>query len=381
MRPIDLIQPGWIALGPGAARRCPSWLEARSKRRVLVVSSPETRPLAEAIFAGWDAGEVAIHDGVRGEPDLETFHAALNTARSFAPDAVVGVGGGSALDVAKLVAALCGGGQIIDEVFGIGLLAGSALTLVCIPTTAGTGSEVSPNAILIDRAARLKRGVISPWLAPDAAYVDAELMLQLPPAITAYTGLDALTHCIEAFANRHAHPAVDLYALEGIRLIGANLERAVRDGADLEAREALARASLYGGLCLGPVNTAAVHALAYPLGGEFGVPHGLSNAVLLVSVLRFNLDAAPERYAAVATALGAAPEATPRLTAAVGFERLEALCRSVGVPPGLAALGIPREAIPRMAESALTVTRLLRNNPRDVSLADAVRIYEAAYGA
>ncbi len=381
MHAVDLLQPGWISLGPGAARRCPSWLEKRGKRRVFVVSSPETRPLAEAVFAGWGGGEAAIYDGVRGEPDIETFRAALAAARSFSPDAVAGVGGGSALDAAKLVAALCRGGQDIEEVFGIGLLAGRALTLVCIPTTAGTGSEVSPNAILIDRGARLKRGVISPWLVPDAAFVDAELMLGLPPAITAYTGLDALTHCIEAYANRHAHPAVDVFALEGIRLIGAHLERAVRDGADLEAREALARGSLYGGLCLGPVNTAAVHALAYPLGGEFGVPHGLSNALLLVSVLRFNLQAAPERYAAIAVALGVEPEAAPQLTAVAGFERLEALCRAVGVPSGLAALGIPREAIPRMAESALTVTRLLRNNPREVSRADAEAIYEAAYGA
>ncbi len=379
MRIVELLQPGTVLLGPGAARRCPQWLAARGLRRVFLVVSPETLPFAGRVFASGDI-RLEVFDGVRAEPDLETFRCALEAARRAAPEAVVGLGGGSVLDVAKLVAALFDGRQSLEEAFGIGRLLKRALPLACLPTTAGTGSEASPNAVLLDPQAKLKKAVISPWLMPDAAFVDAELAVTLPPEVTAYTALDALTHCIETFANRNAHPAVDLYAREGIRLIAAHLERAFRNGADLEARDALARASFYGGLCLGPVNTAAVHALAYPLNGEFHLPHGLSNALLLGPVLRFNLEAAPERYAQVALALGVEPGPSARATALAGLQLLDALCRAVGIPRSPAELGIPRQAIPRMAEAALTITRLLANNLREVTRADAEAIYQEAFG-
>ena len=202
---------------------------------------------------------------------------------------------------------------------------GRELPLVCLPTTAGTGAEVSPNAILLDEADELKKGVVSPHLVPDAAFVDPLLTISVPPAVTAATGLDALTHCIEAYANKFAHPIVDTYALQGIRLISANLVRAVRNGNDIEARAALALGSLYGGLCLGPVNTAAVHALAYPLGGRFHIAHGVSNALLLPHVLRFNFSAAPERYAEIAVALGVARNGSDLGTAEQGVEFLSQL--------------------------------------------------------
>ncbi len=189
------------------------------------------------------------------------------------------------------------------------------MPLVCLPTTAGTGAEVSPNAILLDEADELKKGVVSPHLVPDAAFVDPLLTISVPPAVTAATGLDALTHCIEAYANKFAHPIVDIYALQGIKLISANLVRAVRNGGDIEARAALSLGSLYGGLCLGPVNTAAVHALAYPLGGRFHIAHGVSNALLLPHVLRFNFSAAPERYAEISAALGVARNGSALTTA------------------------------------------------------------------
>ena len=220
---------------------------------------------------------------------------------------------------------------------------------------------------------------VSSYLVPDAAFVDPRLTLTVPPAVTAATGLDALTHCIEAYANKFAHPIVDIYALEGIRLISANLVRAVRDGADIEARAALSLGSLYGGLCLGPVNTAAVHALAYPLGGQFHVAHGISNALLLPHVLRFNFAAAPERYAAMARAFGVQRNGSDLTTAEHGVEFLSQLSRDCGVPQKLSDLKIPREAIPDMAKAAMQVTRLLRNNPRPLTELDARAIYEAAY--
>jgi alcohol dehydrogenase class IV len=283
------------------------------------------------------------------------------------------------MDVAKLVAALARSTQRVEEVFGIDLLQNRALPLVCLPTTAGTGAEVSPNAILLDETDELKKGVISPHLVPDAAIVDPLLTVSVPPAVTAATGLDALTHCIEAYANKFAHPTVDLYALQGVRLISANLVRAVQDGGNLEARANLALGSLYGGLCLGPVNTAAVHALSYPLGGRFHVAHGISNAVLLPPVLEFNLSQAPERYADVAVALGVERNGSATSTAQRGVQRVIELSQACHIPQRLSELGIPREAIPSMAESAMKVTRLLKNNLRSLTEQDAIGIYDAAY--
>jgi alcohol dehydrogenase class IV len=233
--------------------------------------------------------------------------------------------------------------------------------------------------VLLDDTAQLKKAVISPHLVPDAAFVDPRLTLTVPPPVTAATGMDALTHCIEAYANNFAHPIVDVYALEGIRLISANLLRAVRNGADVDARTRVLLGSLYGGLCLGPVNTAAVHALSYPLGARFHVAHGVSNAVLLPHVLRFNLSAAPERYREIAVALGANGTSGVPASAESGVAHVAELSKACGVPQRLADLNIPGQAIPEMAKSAMQVTRLLKNNVRPLTETDAARIYEASY--
>jgi alcohol dehydrogenase class IV len=316
--------------------------------------------------------------GVPPEPTTSCCEQLRARAREFAPDLVLAIGGGSVLDVAKLVAALHDRPEPVSTFYGINVLVGRRTALTCIPTTAGTGSEVSPNALLFDEAAVAKKAVISPALVPDAAIVDPQLMLTLPPALTATTGLDALTHCLEAYTNRVSHPAVDLHALEGVRLIGANLPQAVANGSDLNARTAVALGSLYGGLCLGPVNTAAVHALAYPLGGEFHLAHGLSIALLLPHVTRFNASAASDRHAALARALGVT-SSNDASAAAELPDRLEQLVAACRIPRGLSACGISRDAFPRMAQSALQVTRLLKNNPREVSYDDAIRIYENAF--
>jgi alcohol dehydrogenase class IV len=381
MRTVRLLQPKKIVFGRDCATQCVDDVLALGLSRVFIVTSPPivglVEPLADALKKGGAC--VVIYSEIATEPAIATFEATLEAARRAEPDAVIGLGGGSAMDVAKLVAALYDGQQSVRDVFGIEKLASRTLYLACLPTTAGTGSEVSPNAILLDETDELKKGVVSPFLVPDAAYVDPMLTVTLPPAVTAATGLDALTHCIEAYANRFAHPMVDLYTLEGIRLIGANLLRAVEKGNDLEARTNMALGSLYGGLCLSPVNTAAVHALAYPLGGEFHVAHGVSNAVLLPPVLEFNLPAAPERYAEIALAMGAEGGASPLETAQRGLDKMRELSRRCGIPAGLSELGVPAEAIPRMAQSAMKVTRLLKNNLRELTAADAEAIYRAAY--
>jgi len=201
----------------------------------------------------------------------------------------------------------------------------------------------------------------------------------MPAPVTAATGFDALTHCIEAYTNRFSHPAVDVYALDGIRLIAAHIAQAVACPGDLDTREAMALASLYGGLCLGPVNTAGVHALAYPLGGRFHVAHGLSNALLLPYVFAFNIPACPRRHADVALALGLVPARSDEETAWLGVERIEELARHCDLKLGLRAHGIAKDAIIEMSPSAMTVTRLLKNNPRDIALEDAEFLYRCAF--
>jgi alcohol dehydrogenase class IV len=378
---VTLLQPARIVFGNGCASQCAEFLAQRGVKRVLLVSSSPVLPTLGAVTAALKKCGVdfILAPPVDREPTQALFENILSVARAEKIDGVLGIGGGSVIDVAKLIAALARGKQTAAEVFGINLLHGRELPLVCLPTTAGTGAEVSPNAILLDEADELKKGVVSPHLVPDAAFIDPLLTLTVPSAVTAATGLDALTHCIEAFANKFAHPIVDTYALQGIKLISANLVRAVRNGNDIEARAALALGSLYGGLCLGPVNTAAVHALAYPLGGRFHIAHGVSNALLLPHVLRFNFSAAPERYAEIAAALGVARNGSALTTAERGVEFLSQLSRDCGVPQKLSDLKIPRAAIPSLAKAALQVQRLLKNNLRPVTEADAVKIYEATF--
>lgn len=380
-RPLTLLQPGRILFGNGCTTTFVEDLQARGFQHAFVVTSSAVLRAAADVLRQLELAGIrcTIYSDINTEPDARMFHACLAAVREAKPDAVIGLGGGSPMDVAKLVAALADGEQKLDEVFGINLLRGRKLFLACLPTTSGTGSEVSPNAILLDEASQLKRGVISPHLVPDVACVDPLLTCSVPAAVTAATGLDALTHCIEAYANLYAHPLVDLYALQGVRLIGANLITAVHNGADRAARSAMALGSLYGGLCLGPVNTAAVHALAYPLGSEFHVAHGISNSVLLPHVLRFNLPAAGQRYADIALALGVVPEATPEATAARGIERLVELAAACPIPQHISDLGVPCDALPRLAQSAMTVTRLLKNNPRPLTEVDALAIYTSAW--
>jgi len=351
------------------------------RRRIFVVAGPRSAAAGAGVFEAWRAAQLSVHvcDWVDREPDIALFARVLAAAREFRPDAVVGFGGGSPLDVAKLVGALLHSAQRVEDAFGIGRLQGRGIDVVCIATTAGTGSEVSPNAILLDEREKLKKGVVSPFLVPAVAILDPQLTIAVPPSVTAATGLDALVHCMEAYANKFAHPAVDVYALEGIRRIAANIEPAVKDGNDLAARANLMLGALYGGLCLGPVNTAAVHALSYPLGGEFHVAHGVANSLLMPHVFQFNLPAAPQRYAEIATALGVTDAASELATAEAGVRRLAELSAACGIPARLRDVGVAESDLPRLAREAMKVTRLLKNNPREVTVEAAEEIYRRAF--
>lgn len=381
MKAITLLQPQKIVFGTGCIQTLVDDYKQLGKQRLFVLTAPPIRPLIEDALAELTAAGISIevYDQVMAEPTLNDFNRILEYARQFDADSVVGIGGGSVLDVAKLVAAFAKSEQQAADCFGTGFIKAKGLWLACLPTTAGTGAEVSPNAILLDERDHLKKGIVSPYLVADAAYVDPKLTWTVPAKVTADTGMDALTHCIEAYTNKFAHPAVDIYALQGIRLIAANLERAVKGGKDVEAREALALGSLYGGLCLGPVNTAAVHALSYPLGGEFHIPHGLSNAILLPSVMKFNRPANLKRYAEVAIALGCEPGKDDNETAQRGVDFIYQLADTVGIPKKLTDLGIPQTAVDGMAKAAMEVQRLLKNNPREVTEQDARDIYNSLY--
>lgn len=380
LNPLTFRLPATITAGADiAAAAVGRTLQVRGWRRVLVVTSPSLRAAAEALGTVWRDGGVTLDFAADAppEPTSGACERLRAYAREFGPEAVVAVGGGSVLDIAKLVAALHGRAEPVTEFYGQGRVGSRRVGLVCVPTTAGTGSEVSPNALLFDDVTGAKQAVIDPALVPDAAVVDPALTVSLPAGLTATTGIDALTHCLEAYANRSAHPLVDGFALEGVRLIAGSLPRAVADGRDLVARAAVATGSLYGGLCLGPVNTAAVHALAYPLAGDYHLPHGLSIALLLPHVVRHNLPAMPGRYAALARAAGAT-EANDAAAAASLPGRIDALLAATGVPMGLLRHGVTAAAVPRLADAALKVTRLLRNNPRELDAPGAEAIYRAA---
>ncbi len=373
--------PGKLVFGKGSLRNLADEVIRLSPKRVLLVTiSPLLATLKNLVDTLETNGiQVQTDTSIVQEPSFADFTTLMKSATSFNPDVVLGIGGGSVLDVAKLVAAQLENDQTLTDMLGIGNLSGRSKKLICVPATSGTGSEASPNAILVDDADNQKKGIISPFLVPDIVYVDPLLTMSVPPSITAATGIDALTHCLEAYTNKFAQPFIDMYAYEGMRLIASNIVQAVRNGTDEEARSQVAMGSLLGGFCLGPVNTAGVHALSYPLGSMFHLAHGLSNALLLPYVMEFNIPAAVCRYAQVATALGCEREQGCAETAANGVQKIKELIRECGIPERLRDVGIPQDAIPQMADDALKITRLLKNNPRDITREDAIAIYSAAY--
>ncbi|MCM1078720.1 MAG: iron-containing alcohol dehydrogenase [Bacteroidales bacterium] len=381
MKPIELKQPQRIVFGTGCMNQmCEEYLKSGLGKLFILTANP-ILPLIEPVIKTLTDGGVKtmVETKILGEPTVSDFKRILKEAQEFGADSVIGIGGGSVMDVAKLVATFMHTEQTIEECYGIGFIKQRGVWFACAPTTAGTGSEVSPNAILLDETDNGKKGIISNYLLADAAYLDPQLTATVPPRITAETGMDALTHCIEVYTNKFAHPCVDMYALKGIELIAGNLERAVKDGKDMEAREAMLLGSMYGGLGLGPVNTAAVHALAYPVGGMFHKSHGLSNSVLLPTVMKFNMAADMKRYADVALACGCEPGATDEETALRGVEFVATLSKNCGIPQTLAEIDIPQTAVPAMAAAAMLQQRLLKNNPRPVTEEDCKDIYNSLY--
>ena len=380
--PLNIFFPGKLVFGNGTLAGLADDIAQLNPKKILIVTIEALRSAIDGFVKSLDQNSIDIvtDTSIVAEPGFTDFERLMRCVTPLNPDIVIGVGGGSVLDIAKLVAAQLENEQHLKDYVGIGLLNGRKKKLVCVPATSGTGSEVSPNAILVDEADDQKKGIISPFLVPDIVYVDPLLTVSVPPAITAATGLDALTHCLEAYTNKFSQPLIDVYAYEGMRLIAANIVTAVKDGRNVSAREKVAMGSLLGGFCLGPVNTAGVHALSYPLGSMFHLPHGLSNALLLPYVMEYNIPAATKKYADVAIALGCERLADDNETACAGVGRIKELIAACGIPSTLKEVNVPASAISQMAADAMKIQRLLKNNPREIREEDAIAIYKAAYG-
>jgi alcohol dehydrogenase len=338
--------------------------------------------LVQPVLAALESAgvEAAVFDQVREDPPEATVLAAADLGRSQGVDGVLAVGGGSSMDVAKVVAVLLAGQQALSQLYGVGNVNGTRLPLVLVPTTAGTGSEVTPVAV-ITTGETTKAGVSSPVLLPDAAVLDADLTLGLPSAVTAMTGVDAMVHAIEAYTSRHQkNPISDNLARQALQLLARNIRTAVHDGKNREARENMLLGACLAGQAFANAPVAAVHALAYPLGGHYHIPHGLSNSLVLPSVLEFNAASATELYAELADIVVGAPvPGSAEAKTAAMIAALRSLIDDVALPATLQAAGVDENKLELLAEDAMLQQRLLVNNPRDVAYEDALAIYRAAY--
>ena len=350
--------------------------------RVLLVTDPGLLKtgIPEKVAASIKGCDVFIYSDVESDPSVESVDACARYVVEQKIDLLIGLGGGSPIDTAKCASILATNGGKTEDYLGIEKVPKPGLPKIFIPTTAGTGSEVTNVAVLSLKALQTKKGIVSRYLMADTALLDPELTVGLPGPITAATGMDALTHAIEAYVSRFAQPLTDYFALEAIKRLSRYLRTAVHQGADLEAREQVLTGSLYAGLAFGSAATGMVHGLAMPMGGLFGIPHGIANAVLLPHVMRFNMVAALPKFADIAQAMGEHTEGlNPREAAECAVRAVESLSRDIGIPRYVDELGVPRDGIAAMARDGMTNTRQILPNPRDVTLEGLLQILEQAF--
>ena len=327
--------------------------------------------------------KVTVFSEVQADPVENIVLSAVEVAKFAGVDAIIGFGGGSSMDVAKIVSLLAHpqNDQALADIYGVGNAHGKRLKLIQIPTTAGTGSEVTQVAI-VTTGKTTKAGIVTPLFLPDLAILDAQLTMGLPAHVTAATGIDAMVHAIEAYTSKlKKNPMSDMFAKEALRLMSSHIQNAVHTGNDRLAREAMLLGSMLAGQAFANSPVAAVHALAYPLGGHFHIAHGLSNSLVLPHVMRFNLDGAAEYYAELAPIIFPQLELTgnARKIGELLINELEVLIKNLGLPTSLKEMGIPEISLPKLAEDAMLQTRLLVNNPRELVFEDALAIYKAAF--
>ncbi|MRR17582.1 MAG: iron-containing alcohol dehydrogenase [Deltaproteobacteria bacterium] len=327
-----------------------------------------------------DGIKFTVYDKVEPEPRIELADEGAELAIKNKCDSVIGIGGGSAMDVAKAIAVIATNKGAAADYLGLNKVPKAGLPKIMIPTTAGTGSEVTFTAVFVRKNLKKKEGMNSPYLYPELALLDPELTLSLPPAPTAHTGLDALCHAIESYTSINSSPMSEMFSLEAISLIAENLRTCVHDGKNIAARERMLLGSLYAGIGLANAGVTAVHSLSYPLGGKFGVSHGLANTILLASVMAFNLPGALEKFADIADAMGECTDGLPAREAAyLAVEAVEALIEDCGIDSSIRDFGVKEEDFPALADVAMTVARPLENNPRKMTKEDMVAIYAEAF--
>ena len=375
--------PPRVICADGESERLGELLREYGVSRPLVVTDRgiEAAGLLEPMLASLRAVglEVTVFADVVADPPESCVTAATVMAREARIDGVIGFGGGSSLDVAKLVALMARSGESLDAIYGVGRAVGPRWPLIQVPTTAGTGSEVTSIAIVTTPGGE-KQGVVSRRLYPDVAVLDATLTLGLPARVTAMTGIDAMVHAIEAYTSRHRKNVLsDALAIRALRLLSDNLGLVLEDGRNLPARHAMLQGAMLAGMAFANAPVGAVHALAYPLGGQFHIPHGLSNALVLLPVLEFNLPDAEAMYGELAVAVRATERTWHRSASGRAFvDAMATIVGELGLERTLGELGVIEADLPGLATDAMKVQRLLVNNPRDVSYEQAVALYREA---
>ncbi len=373
-----------IVFGCGSLEGLPGHIAELGARKPLVVldghlSAQGFRDNVSHLF-GDDPARYCIFDEITGEPSLEVADKGAVLARAEGCDIVVGIGGGSTLDAAKAMAIIVTNGGEARQYLGLNNVPRPGLPKIMIPTTAGTGSEVTFTAVFIRKDLKKKEGMNSPYLYPELALLDPLLTVSVPPDVTASTGLDALCHAIESYTSIIANPMSEMISLEAIGLIASNLRTSVHNGSDIRARENMLLGSLYAGLGLANAGVTAVHSLSYPLGGTYGIPHGLANTIMLPPVMRFNVAAALDKFADIAEVMGEDVESfSVREAAFMAIDAVEDLIEDCGIMETLEDLGINKDDFEMMADAAMGVARPLANNPRVVTRDDAIAMYEEAY--
>ena len=374
-----------VLVGPGTSDQLADLCKSLGIRRALIVTDPGIIKfgLLEAALKKFEANSipVKIYSDVIADPPEAVVLDAVKTAQEFDCDGVIGFGGGSSMDVAKLLAVLIKGEQTLTDIYGVDSITGSRLPLIQVPTTAGTGSEATMVSI-ITTGETTKAGVVSRVLLADKIILDASLTIGLPAAVTAATGIDAMVHAIEAFTSKRLkNPLSDMLAREALRLMAGNIRVAVREGSNLAAREAMLLGAMLAGQAFANAPVAAVHALAYPLGGNYHIPHGLSNALVLPHVLRFNGPEAATLYAELTQIIlpSRSLPADPLQVTAILADYFLELAADLGLPTRLEQMNIDQRDLPMLAEQAMLQQRLLINNPRAMSLSDALSIYRQAF--
>jgi alcohol dehydrogenase len=390
--------PREILFGAGQRHALPAVARKLGQRALVCTDSrfAGTPVFAEMLAALRAAGlQVLVHDGVQPDVPCDSVAACVAEVRGFAPELVVGIGGGSCLDMAKCVALLLTHGGALQDYYGEFKVPGPVLPIVAVPTTAGTGSEATPVAVVSDTERTLKIGASSPYLIPTAAICDPELTLSCPPGLTAIAGADALTHAIEAFTAARKAPSSTLaqenvfigksalsdhFALLAIQLLGRSLEKACRDGSDLDARADVMMGALAAGCAFGTAGTAAAHAVQYPAGALTDTAHGMGVAAMLPYVMAYNRQAAAPELAEVGAALGLVPDGRgTEAMADAAIHEVGRLFSAIGITPTLAALGLAAEQLDWTAEQAIGIQRLIKNNPRAIDLAGMRRLLQAAF--